>query len=350
VAILVIVLLTPMLSIYALVAGAILGAATQVLVQLPILWKNWPYYRPRLELKNPALRRMAWVSFPLLIGTGGAELSRICDRIFASLLPIGSLSALAYAHRLTYATFFQLLVGSLTTVLFPFFAKSAGLDDYGDLDRKLFRSLRLLFWVVFPLSIGILLLHEPLVRLVYQRGAFDEEAVKITSQAVFYYAIGLPAYSLSTILSYAFYSVKDTKTPVVTGLVRLGMKILLCFALVGSMAHAGLALAESISYVLKAVLLLVLLPQELRQTEYRKIFRSFGVTVTITAGMAGVVVLSLPYFREAVRVSPSFSSTALAVGAATSLGIGSYLVFSLLLQRTEVREISRLVRAGFTRS
>ncbi|MGH8069103.1 MAG: murein biosynthesis integral membrane protein MurJ [Candidatus Entotheonellia bacterium] len=349
-AIIIIACLAPVLGIYALVMGAVLGAVTQVLVQLPILWKSRSYYRLRLELRNPALRRLAWVSFPLLIGTGSAELSRITDRIFASLLPIGSLSALAYGQRLTYATFFQLFVASLTTVLFPFFSKSAGLDNYADLARKLSRSLRLLFWVVFPLSIGIILLHEPIVRLVYQRGAFSEESVELTSQAVLYYAVGLSGYSLSNILSFAFYSVRDTKTPVVTGLVRLGVKIFLSFTLVGSMAHAGLALAESLSFLLKAALLLILLPKELRQNEYRKIFQSFGVTVVITAGMATVVLLSLAYFRGVFEVSHSFSSTALALGAATTLGVGSYLVFSLLLQRTEMRDISRLVRAGFTKS
>jgi putative peptidoglycan lipid II flippase len=348
-AIFLIAFLAPILGIYALVIGTVIGAAAQVLVQLPILWKNRSYYRLRLELRNPALRRMASISFPLFIGTGGAELSLITDRIFASLLPTGSLSALAYGQRLTYATFFQLFVVSLTTVLFPFFSKSAGLNNYGDLKQKLSRSLRLLFWIVFPLSVGILLLHEPLVRLVYQRGAFSEESVKLTSQAVLYYAIGLSGYSLSNILSYAFYSVQDTKTPVLTGLVRLAVKILLSFALVGSMAHAGLALAESLSFLLKAALLLILLPKKLRKDEYRKIFQSFGATIIITAGMAAVVLLSLPYLQGVLEISPSFSSTALALGSATALGVGSYLIFSLILQKTEMRDISRLLLAGFTK-
>jgi putative peptidoglycan lipid II flippase len=350
VAIIVIAFLSPMLGIYTLVMAAVLGAATQVLVQLPILWKNRSYYRIRLELKNPALRRVVRVSFPLLIGTGSAELSRISDRIFASLLPSGSLSALAYGHRLTYATFFQLFVASLMTVLLPFFSKSVGMDNYRDLERKLCRALRLLFWFIFPLSVGIILLHEPLVRLIYQRGAFGEESVKLTSQAVLYYAIGLSGYCFSNVLSYTFYSVQDTKTPVVTGLVRLGVKVLLSLALVGSMAHAGLALAESISFLLKAALLLIYLPKELRQTEYKKIFQSFGVTIVMTAAMAAVVLLSLPYLRGAFEIGSSFSPTVLTLGAATALGVGSYTIFSLLLQRMEVRDISRLVWAAFMKA
>jgi putative peptidoglycan lipid II flippase len=203
-----------------------------------------------------------------------------------------------------------------------------------------------LFWFIFPISIGIALLHEPLVRIVYQRGAFSEESVKLTSQAVLYYAIGLSGYSFSNVLSYGFYSVRDTKTPVVIGLVRLGVKILLSFALVGSMSHAGLALAESLSFLLKAALLLFYLPKELRQTEYQKTFQSLGVTIIITAAMAAVVFLTLPYLQGSFGINASLSSTFLALAVATSLGVGSYMIFSLILQRTELRDISRLVRAA----
>jgi putative peptidoglycan lipid II flippase len=163
---------------------------------------------------------------------------------------------------------------------------------------------------------------------------------------VLYYAIGLSGYSFSNVLSYGFYSVRDTKTPVVIGLVRLGVKILLSFALVGSMSHAGLALAESLSFLLKAALLLFYLPKELRQTEYQKTFQSLGVTIIITAAMAAVVFLTLPYLQGSFGINASLSSTFLALAVATSLGVGSYMIFSLILQRTELRDISRLVRAA----
>jgi putative peptidoglycan lipid II flippase len=162
-----------------------------------------------------------------------------------------------------------------------------------------------------------------------------------------YYAIGLSGYSLSNVLSFAFYSVQDTKTPVVTGLVRLGLKILLSCALVGSMAHAGLALAESLSYLLKALLLLIFLPRTLRQNGYREVFQSFAMTIVLTAGMAAIVLLSLPYFQAVLDTGSSRPSPALAIGVATVLGGGSYLILSVLLQWTQMSELARLVRAGF---
>ncbi|MFQ5903338.1 MAG: murein biosynthesis integral membrane protein MurJ [Candidatus Binatia bacterium] len=341
-----IIFLTPLVGIHGLVISAVLGTIAQALIQTPILWKNRSYYKPRINLRNPTLRRMARISLPLFIGVGGTRLGKVTDRIFASLLQPGSLSALAYGHQLTY-TILEFLVASLTTVLFPFFSKTAGLQGYTELRKKLFKSLRTLFWIIFPLSIGILLLHEPLVRLVYHRGAFNEESLRLTSQAVFFYAIGLSAYSLSSVLSYTFFSLQDTKTPVVLGLVRLGIKIFLSVSLVGAMAHAGLALAESLSFVVKAALLLFFLPREIREAEYLKVFQSFGVTVVITGAMGAVLLFILPILERVFVVGASLVATSMGVGTAIAVGAGTYLIFSLLLQPTEIKDLFRFVRTGF---
>lgn len=350
VVVMLVVMLTPALGVYALAIGTVAGAVAQTLVQLPILWRNRAYYLPRVNLKDPIIRRMAWLSLPLLVGTGGAEVDRITDRVFASLLPAGSLSALAYGHRLTYAMFFQLFVASLTTVLFPYFSRSADADHYANLSQKLFKSLRVLFWIAFPLSIGLALLHEPLVRLIYQRGAFTEHSVVITGQAVFYYALGLSMYSVSYVLTYAFYSIQDTKTPVLIGLVRVGVKILLSFALIGSLAHAGLALADSLSFVLKTILLLAFLPKALKQAEYWTMLQSFAFTIAITAGMGAVLFLALPYFETVFAAGASVAAISTGLAAAIILGSSVYLLSSILCQRPEVRDVYQLVRAAFAKS
>lgn len=342
-----IIVLAPFVGIHGLVLATILGTVAQVLIQLPILWKHRAHYTLGIDLKSPTLRRMLWMTFPLFVGLGGGQLATIVDRIFASLLAPGSLSALSYGHRLTYASF-ELFVTSLTTVLFPFFSRIAGVEAYEDLSRKLFKCLKTVFWIVLPTSMGLLVLHEPLVRLVYQRGAFGEESVQLTAQAVFFYAIGLSAYSVSSVLSFAFYSLKDIKTPVTIGLVRIGVKILLSFALVGSLAHGGLALAESLSFILKASLLLWFLPRELRQPEYGQAMRSFGVTAVLATAMGGVVFLALPLF-EGLAKGDSLIATSMSLAGSITIGAATYFVFSLVLQRAEVDGLYRFVRNGLAK-
>lgn len=344
-----ILLLTPLLGIYGLALGALLGAVSQVLTQAPILWKYRHHYSFRVDFKSATLRKMAWLSLPLLLSIGGGWIGSISDRIFASLLPSGSLAALEFGRRLTYVNF-DLFIASLTTVMFPFFSKTAISQDYRDFSRKLFRSVRALFWIMLPVSVGMLLLHEPLVRLIYHRGAFGEESVAMTGQAVLFYAIGLSGFSLSNMLSYAFYSMKDTRTPVMMGLVRLAIKVALSFALVGWMAHAGLALAESLSFLVKAALLLLFLPVELKQPAYRRLFRSLGLTVVVAGAMGLVVWLAIPYFQQASEIGATFLSTLLHVAAVAGLGGGTYLLFSWLLQPAEMKDLYRFLRAGFARS
>jgi putative peptidoglycan lipid II flippase len=341
-------LLTPIIGIHGLVISAVLGTLAQAMMQARILWQNRQHYKPRLDLKSPALRRMAWMGLPLLFATGGTKLDAVVDRMFASLLQPGSLSALSYGHRLTYAHY-EMFVTSLMTVLFPFFSKIAGVQDYDEFGRKLFKSLQTMFWIVFPISMGIMVLHEPLVRLVFQRGAFSNESVALTGQAVFFYAMGLSAYSLSHTLGFAFYSFKNTKTPVVMGLARLVIKIALSFMLVRPMAHAGLALAESLSFIVKTALLFVCLPKELKPIQYHKVFRSFATTAVITGAVAAMVVFILPVFQSAFAAGASFLATSMFLGAALTVGAGSYLSFSLLLQPAEIKDLYRFLRAGFAR-
>ncbi len=336
--------LAPWLGIHGLAIGAVLGTVAQVVTQLPIVWRHRALWRPRVDLRDPSLRRLAWLGLPLIIGTGGAGLGKISDRIFASLLPPGRLSALSYAHQLTYASF-QLFAASLTTVLFPFLSRKAGVADYEDLGRKLTKAMTLLFAIVGPISVGIAVLHEPLVRLVYHRGAFTEESVRITAQPVLYYALGLAAYTLSHVLSYAFYSVQNTRTPVTTGFARFGVKVLLSFALVGPLGHGGLALAESLSFVVKTVLLFVLLPPELRSMDFGRLFRSFAVTAAASAAMALVIRAVLP-LAGVIELGSAFATTFATLVAAAAVGAATYLVLAVLVNPVEVREAYRFVRSG----
>jgi putative peptidoglycan lipid II flippase len=343
-----IIVLTPVVGVHGLAISIVLGTLAQALIQTSILWKNRFYYRARVDFKDPTLHRMGSMGFPLLVGTGSTKLASIIDRVFASMLRPGSLSALSYGHRLTYVTL-ELFVESFTTVLFPFFSRIAGSEGYQDFGKKLAKSLKTLFWIGFPVSMGILVIHESLVRLVYQRGAFSEESVLLTSQAVLFYAVGLWAFSISHVLSFAFYSLKDTKTPVVLGIVRLGIKILLSFALIGPMAHAGLALAESISYIIKAICLLLFLPTELKgEFEYRALLQSFGMTAVITAGMGAMVFFILPIF-EGLSGGGSFVASSAGLGGTVLLGAAAYLTCSSLLQPAELKDVYKLVRTGLAK-
>jgi putative peptidoglycan lipid II flippase len=348
VAVLTLAVLAPALGIWSLAVGTVLGALAAVLMLLPIVWAHRRDYHLGIDLRDPALRRMAWLGLPVMIGSGGAQLGQLSDRFFASLLPVGRLSALSFGYQLTYAPL-KLVATPLVTVLFPFLAQAARADDARDLSRKLGRSLRLLLILVLPIPVALAVLHEPLVRLVYERGAFTGASTALTGDVVLFYALGLPAFTLSVVISYAFYSVQDTRTPVWAGLVRLGLKLLLSVALVRPLAHVGLALAESLSFCAKTVLLLALLPEPLRGAEYRGVLRSFGATGVAGAGMAVVMLAALPAVTAVAPAAGPTRTALLEVVVVATLGGAAYLVLSVLFQPREARDVYRLLRAGVRR-
>ncbi len=317
-----------------LAVAVVLGALVQFLVQLPVLWWHRALYVPRVDLGAPAMTEMRRLSLPLLLTAGGTELARITDRVFASWLAAGSLSALAFAHRLAVAAN-NLFIDTLQQATFPHFAQLSAEQKFGTLSRQLFRYFRLLLFVAIPVAAAIALMADVVVRAVYQRGAFDETSVRLTSQALLCYALGFPALSASRLLSRTFFGLKDTRTPTKVALARLSVRVLLCWALVGPLAHLGIALADSVSEVIKAVMLFVLLPDQVKRDEGWATVRSVMTSVAGAALMGGVMVATRHALESATVPAGAAAAVVIAAGGVT------YLASMALFNGEECRALLR---------
>jgi putative peptidoglycan lipid II flippase len=275
-------------GIYGLAVAVVVGGACEFILQLPILWQKRRFYSPHVNLAHPEMLQMGKLSFPLLISTGGHEVARITDRMFASLLTAGSLSALAFAHR-PVSVLADCLIHPFQQAIFPHFTKLSAKGDLPTLSRQLFYYLRVISLITLPAAVGIMVTGEAAVRALYQRGAFDETAVQLTSQALFFYAIGFPALAVMRILRRTFFGLKDTWTPTKIALMCIGIKIVLSWVLIGSLAHAGIALADSISQLTNALTLFWFLPKEVRGEEGWKTLGAFAQTL-VGCLVMGVVV------------------------------------------------------------
>lgn len=280
--------LTSTYGIYGLAAAAVLGAISRFVLQFPILWQNRQLYVLKASLRHPGLVEMGKLSVPLLISTGGIEIGRVADRIFASLLPAGSLSALSYATRLMNLSN-DFFMRPLQRSTFPHFMKLSAEQNFSALSSQLFRYLRMVSFLAAPIAVGIMVIAEPVVRAVYQRGAFDETAVRLTSQALLFYAIGFPASMISGILDRTFFSLKDTWTPAKIALLRIGIKLFLAWILIQYLGHVGIALAESTSQIIGAFFLFLLLPDEVKGHEGWSTAKSVGRALAASALMGAIV-------------------------------------------------------------
>jgi putative peptidoglycan lipid II flippase len=315
-------------GIYGLAIGVVIGCAAQLLFQLPILWQKRDMYSAQLNLFHPAMREMAKLALPALFATSGKQVAKITDRIFASMLPAGSLSALSYANGLM-AVVKELFVEAPDQAIFPHLTKLSAERKFQDLSRQLFNYVRIVFFITLPIGIGAMVLAEPIVRLVYHRGAFDEASVLTTSQALMFYSIGFPAYGLTNILSRTFFGMKDTWTPTKVAFLRHGSRIALAWVLIQWIGHAGIALADSLSSVVSGVCLFLYLPAEIKGDEGWKTVKSFGQTIGATALMLGVVYFAKERWIEIL-------SGPIGVFALIVLGGAIYAVAAVLTRRKDM--------------
>jgi len=336
--------LTARFGILGLAFGVVAGSAAMFLVQLPAVIRRAKGFAFRVDFRHPMFLGVIRLAMPLLIGMAGAKLDDVIDRIFASMLSEGSISGLSYALRLIELPREVLIVG-FSTVLFPFFATLAAKGEIEELGTKLMRSIRIAFYILLPVSIGMALIGEPFVRLIFQRGAFDERSVAFTTSALLLYTPTIWALGISSIMTVAFVSLKDTRRPVIAGFARLGLKIGLAWMLIRVFEHAGVALATSVSHIFKLVLFFLLLPRELREGRYKRLFKSFGGTALATAIM-GVGLFYLTRSGFGIEQSDPFAVRIAGLAGMGAAGILLYWLASLVVARSELRTTLGALRRG----
>ncbi len=241
-------------SIAGVAWATVLATASQFLIQVPALMKHGVLQGFRLSPGHPALKKMLVLSGPVLIGLGANQLNLIVDRMLASTLEEGSISALNYAQRILSLPQ-GLLALPVITVLYPIFAQRATVEDMEGFRFGLVRGLNALALVLIPVTVATAVLREEVVRFVFQRGAFDDRDAAMTAAALLWYAPGLLFLMWRELLNRAFYSLQDTFTPMWTGLAAVAANVALNLLLVRPMGLAGLALASSLSAALACVLL-----------------------------------------------------------------------------------------------
>lgn len=204
----------------------------------------------------------------------------------------------------------------------------------------LLRTVRVILILVLPLTVMMIVLKEEVVTLVFQRGAFDVHATSLTSYALSFYSLGMAAYGIREVLYRVFYSMKDTRTPVLNGILVTGMNIGLNFLLVRPLGVGGLGLATSVSTIVGDILLFMRLKKKLKSfslkvtsVELMKIFGSI-------AGMTCVTGLIHAWIRS-TDVLTHFSLCVFA-------GLASYIYFMCLLKAKELKwlldEIRNFIR------
>jgi len=332
-------LLAPKYGIYSLAIGVLIGGAVQFLFQVPPMIKRGFVYRPILSFKDPGVKKIARLMGPTILGGITLQANVIITRIFASTLAYGSISSLQYAMRLIQLPL-GLFATALSTAIFPSLSSLASEKKLEELRETTSLGIRTVFLVLIPSSVGLIIIREPLIRLLFEHGAFLQRDTLMTSQALFYYSFGLAAMGEVMILTRAFYSLQDVLTPLKVSLFILALNVLLNFLLIRPLKHSGLALATSISMLVNMLILFFLLKRRLREMEGARIINSLFKVSLISAAMGTGV-----RYLLGMLSSPESSSLATQAFQVSLAVIAGLVIFCSLAYLIKLEEFKLVLQA-----
>jgi putative peptidoglycan lipid II flippase len=283
--------LSPKMGIYGLAWGVVIGAGFYLLVLIPSLIKQRGSYTFTFGLDNPNTRHVILLMGPRLLGVAVVQLNFWVNTRLALQMSPGSASGLTYGFSLMLMAQ-AIIAQSVAIAVMPTFSTQHALGQTDEMRSSLAASLRGVILLALPASIGLILLREPLISLLYQRGEFDATDVQIVSWALLWYAAGIVGHSIMEILTRAFYAQHDTKTPVIIGTIAMGLNVVFSimfsklFESIGWMPHGGLALANSFATALEATVLFIVMRKRLNGIEGSLIWRGVFSSVVATFAMS----------------------------------------------------------------
>ncbi|MFC1879394.1 murein biosynthesis integral membrane protein MurJ [Chloroflexota bacterium] len=272
-----VVVLTPRIGIQGLAWGVILGSGLHLILQLPSLFRLKGQYILTFGVRNPHVWEVARLMGPRFVGVAVVQLNFLINTYLASYFVEGSVTGVVIAFSLMLMPQ-AAIAQSIAVAAMPTFSAQVALGKLSEMRSSLAKSLRGALLLSIPASFGLMLLGKPIVRLLYQRGEFDAFSTELVSWALLWYSAGLVGHAVVEILSRAFYSLHDTRTPVFIGVLAMSLNILLSllfssqFTRFGLMPHGGLALANSVATGVESIILVVLMRQRLNGIEGRYIF------------------------------------------------------------------------------
>jgi len=261
-------------NVMVLALGTVIAVAFEVVLLLPFAYHKGFRYRMKFDVKNPYLKKIIFLAIPVIIGASVNEINVLIDRTMASQIAVGGITALTYANRLNL--FIKgIFITSVATVIYPMISKMAAKNNMNGLKKTMSGAVNSISLLVLPASVGAMVFARPVVSLLFGRGAFDAQAIEMTAGALFFYSIGMAAVGYREILSRAFYSLQDTKTPTINAVIGMVMNIILNLILSRIMGISGLALATSISAIVTSILLFVSLRKKIGSFGVREMLFSF---------------------------------------------------------------------------
>jgi putative peptidoglycan lipid II flippase len=328
------------LGIAALAVGAVAGAAVQALVQVPAVLRAG--VRPRIRLQiTPEVRGVLGLYAPVAVGLLVSIVGQVIDLNLKAKLETGAITSMSFATTLTQFPI-GIAVAALSFAILPSLSKAAALGHMHDFKATLTFGLRFVLFLTIPAAIGYLALAVPIVRLLFQSGHSTPADTTRTAAALFGYAPQIPFVGIDQLLIFAFYARKNTKTPMLIGVVGVGIYVTSGLILESTWQVFGLALANTLQNSLHGIILFILLLLSVGSLRGHGLVSSVVRTCTAGAAMALVAILVSHIVQPAASLGlASRISQVLLPGFCAG---AAYVAVALLLRSRELQTLLMLAR------
>jgi putative peptidoglycan lipid II flippase len=328
--------------------GVLFGGVLQWLVQVPQMRAVGYRWTPEISVSDPGVRQIGRLIGPAMVGIAAVQINVFVNSIYASF-GAGWLAWTNVSFRLMYLPIGVFGV-AVSTANLPALSRAAAANDMTRFRETFSHSLRLILLLTIPSSVGLAVLSRPIIRLIYEHGAFSARDSEMAGAALFYFAFGLCGYSAVKIVTDAFYALKNTTTPLKASLGAVGTNLLLGYVMVFVLGwdHRGLALATSFSVTLNFVVLLALLRARLGGIDGRA-GAALAVKACLASAVMGAACLATSDGIEAWLGAESFLPRLAQVGGAIAVGVAVFAISARLLGVRELDDTLALLPSKLSR-
>ena len=331
--------------------GVVFGGILQLLFQVPSLIRSGFRYWPAIQLDHPGFRNVLQLMGPAILGNASVQINVLVNSNFATGLTDatghvmnGPVSWLGYAFR-----FMQLPLGlfgvAIASASLPAISRSAAAKDMTEFRETLSHALTLVMLLTVPSAVGLAVLGESMVAVIYQHRAFTPFATHQVAIALSCYAVGLTGYAAVKILAPAFYALNDARTPMIVSMVSVAINFVVAYTMTKSfhLGHRGLALSTSAVALFNFMVLLFLIRKRIGGIKGAELMRTFGKIAAASALLAAVC-FSSDYWMRAFAGAHTIGLLANLI-VSIALGGASFYAVCLLL-RVEELETAQAAIAG----
>ncbi len=341
-------------AIIGMAIGTLIGGAAQFLMQIPSLLKVGFRFSLILSFTDEGVRKVMSLMAPAILGTSAVQINVLINTYFVSGIE-GAQGWLSYSFRLMQFPIglFGVAVGTAAIPVLSRLASEGKIREFRDTVSS---SMNLVFLMTLPSACGLIVLAEPIVRLIYERGKFDATSTSMTAIALVGYSIGLTGYAAIKILSPAFYALNDAKTPMIIAIASIGVNFLGSYFMREWLSHygvspetphgyghVGVALATSIVALVNFFALALIMRKRVKRLNGRDIFLSFMKIAAASAVLSAVCYASYRFLIDEFGAA-TLSLRLVEAFVPIALGGIAFVIVAKLLRVTELEQAFGMVR------